>query len=366
MPPGRDLDALARRFRSFARVHFRGRSPLYERLALGIADDAEILALAARCRPGQLEPLLLLAAVHHSLAAEGTHPLAQWFPSLGGRRDPRVEDPLPALRALCRERRGSLEALVAARRVQTNEPTRCTALLPAVIAAGRWARRPLALVELGASAGLNLCLDRYAYLYGDVARAGPPGSPVRLRCRLVGGRVPPTVPMPSVAWRLGLDASPVDVRDAEGAAWLRALVWPEHADRARVLAAALAAAAADPPPILRADVLDGLAGAADAAPRGTALCLLHSAVLPYLTDSERTRLAELVVRLGRWRDVAWISLEGPGLLAFPRGCEVDASLDPETRDSFLIHLVTVRRGRPAVRFLGRAGPHGQWLEWLGS
>jgi len=366
MPPGRDSETLARRFRSFARVQFRGRSPLYERLSLGVADDAELLDLAARCRPGQLEPLLLFAAVHLSLADDSAHPLVQWFPTLGGVRHPARDDPLPALRSLCRERRASLEALVATRRVQTNEPTRCAALLPGVVAAGRWAARPLAVVELGASAGLSLRFDRYAYAYGESSRAGPPGSPVRLTCRLEGAGLPPTGPMPAVARRLGLDASPIDIRDPTGAAWLRALVWPEHLDRARVLDAALVAAAADPPHVRRGDVLDGLAGAADETPRGATLCVLHSALLPYLSRAERGRLAELVERLGRWRDVAWLSLEGPGLLVTPGGAEVDASPDPEGRDCFLLHLATVRRGRAAARLLARAGPHGQWLEWLAS
>ena len=46
--------------------------------------------------------------------------------------------------------------------------------------------RPLALIEVGASAGLNLLFDRYGYDYGAGRSAGDPSAPVRFTCALRG------------------------------------------------------------------------------------------------------------------------------------------------------------------------------------
>ena len=61
------------------------------------------------------------------------------------------------------------------RRTQTNEVGRCAAILPAL------PRGRLALLEVGASAGLCLLMDEFFYDYG-VQHVGSESSAVRLRC----------------------------------------------------------------------------------------------------------------------------------------------------------------------------------------
>ncbi|PYC61748.1 hypothetical protein C7C45_33155, partial [Micromonospora arborensis] len=103
--------------------------------------------------------------------------------------------------------------------------------------------QPIALLEVGASAGLNLYPDRYAYRYGD-HQVGS-GEPV-LECAASG--LEPPVRVPQVVWRAGLDLNPPDVTDPDDVSWLDALIWPEHAHRRARPRAAAAGAAADPPP----------------------------------------------------------------------------------------------------------------------
>ena len=106
---------------------------------------------------------------------------------------------------------------------------------------------PLALIEVGASGGLNLLFDRYGYDYGAGQSAGDPGSPVRFTCTL-HGEVRPPIPagMPPVAAREGLDLHPIRATDPEAMRWLRALVWPEHPARAALLQQVLALARIKP------------------------------------------------------------------------------------------------------------------------
>ena len=315
------LDALARQFERFAE-HTHGYSPLYERLSRSIAGDQDLLAMATHARPGQLPPNLLFGAVHYLLLEGTEHPLAQYYPSLrGGDADSTASerDPHPAFRAFCLEHRREVETLVRTRLVQTNEVGRCACLLPAFALVMRQAPgEPLALVEVGASAGLNLLWDRYGYSYDGALRWGDPGAAVQVACALRGPLQPPLpAEAPRVAWRLGLDLNPIDVRDADATLWLRALIWPEHRHRAAVLLRAIEEARRDPPHLVAGDALDHLPEAlGDVAARRT---LFHIAIEPHSHE-----------------------------------------------DYSEVRLATYTGGERSEHVLGRCQSHGAWLEWLGQ
>src|SRR4051794_2282341 len=211
-----DAEHVASGYRRFAALEAR-RSPLYAEWAAGVAGDAEILGWLSGLPQGKRQPNLLFAAVRL---------LAGRPPGFAGFRD------------VLAGRRAEVEAVVLARRTQTNEPARCALLLPALAALPQ----PLALLEVGASAGLCLLPDRYAYDY-DGRRVGD-GRPV-LRCRPEGD-VPVPDALPAVAWRAGLDLEPVDVRDDDAVRWLELLVWPGEEYRLDDLRGAGAVARADP------------------------------------------------------------------------------------------------------------------------
>jgi hypothetical protein len=193
---------LATAFTRFAADRCGSYAPLYAHLASRIADDRELLATAAHASPGQSQPDLMLAAVHYLLARQPRSQLARYYPTLN-------PDPVPPggtfqeFRRFCLARRDELAALTGSRLVQTNEVRRCCYLLPAVtLAAHLAAPAPLALIEAGASAGLNLGLDGYAYDYGTGTITGDPRSPLTLQCELRGGTPPPlALPAPEIAWR---------------------------------------------------------------------------------------------------------------------------------------------------------------------
>ena len=194
------------------------------------------------------------------------------------------------------------------RSTQTNEPGRCATLLPV------FARlpQPLALIEVGASAGLCLLPDRYAYSYEghyvrpQDARADAPVFPCR-----ASPNTPLPHAVPRIVWRVGLDLNPLDVADVEQMRWLETLVWPEQTGRAERLRAAVQIARADPPRLLRGDLRDGVAGLARQAPKHATLVVFHTAVLAYLSSDRARRVCEVrvfIVRLlGRER--------GPGCAA---------------------------------------------------
>lgn len=350
------MRALADVFRSFARRECRGSSPLYERLALGVAEDPAllemVLELSTASRPGQPVPNLLLGAVHALLLRGVRHPLAAYFPDLVAPPAQALGDPMPAFAAFCAQHRAALGTLLATQLVQTNEVRRCACLLPAFALAARLARgRPLALIEIGASAGLNLLWDHYAFDYGMAGQIGHADATVRLTCAVRGPRLP-LVPrtMPLVGWRLGIDLHPVDVQDPDAVAWLRALIWPEHRERSATLDAAIAIARQTPPRLLAGDALELLTDALEAAPAEALVCVYHSFTLNQFAPVERRRWRTLLAKVGRRRELCQISLEYRLGHAAPQPTLAFSHSRPGALDE-------------PERALAICHPHGAWIAW---
>src|SRR4051812_35660887 len=216
---------LSAAYRRFAEDEAHGRSPLYEELARGVAADDEILDLLLSLPRLKRQPNLLFAAARHLLGTPD-----------GWRR----------FRRGVAQRKDALCALMLMRSTQTNEPGRCAALLP--VLAGL--PQPLALLEVGASAGLCLLLDFYGYDYGGrVVDGGPPV----LRCT-PEGPVPLPDARPEVVWRAGLDLEPIDIDDPERVRWLELLIWPGEEYRLETLRGALEVARAQRPRVVPGDL----------------------------------------------------------------------------------------------------------------
>lgn len=277
-------------YRRFADGEARGVSATYYEWSSGIAEDDAVLTLIGELSGMKKQPNLVFAAARFLGAPVGPYGefrkwlLAHW---------------------------SEVEPVVMSRATQTNEAARCAVLLPVLSRLDG----PLALIEAGASAGLCLYPDRYSYRYQVVEATvaldpadGP--SAVTIPCRIDEGSVPSR--LPEVVWRAGVDLNPLDAGDADNRAWLRTLVWPEHDDRRARLEAALDIVAADPPHLVRGDLLDAIPRLVDAAPQSARVVVFHSAVLVYLDPERRARFAELVRALP---DVTWISNEGAGVLS---------------------------------------------------
>lgn len=340
---------MAERFRRIAKDQFEGYSPLYERLALGAADDPEVLAVASEVGQGKsVATLLLLGSVQYLLLKGAEHPLAAYYPSVVGYdRKPREGDPYPAFHDFVLQNRAEIERLVRTRIVQTNEVQRCACLLPVFgLLYDEALKRPLALVEVGTSAGLHLLWDKYGYSYGPGLQYGDPTSPVQLSCELRGKFRPPMPdPFPRVAYRVGIDLDPIDVRDPDQLLWLRALIWPEHRERAELLDRAAGIARQNPPSLLKGDVFDLLPQVVQSAPRGTAICIYHSYTLVQLPQEARDRLTTLIGQLSLDRPIYRISQEWLG------------------GEAAQVTLTRFAGNTYEEQHLADCHPHGHWLEW---
>ena len=346
------IERLARRFRAHARDQ-AARSPLSARLCRSIADDPAVIALLQSAPPPQQLPVLLLAAVHSIVLAEPQLELAAWYPSVTG--EPRAGDPYPAFAALCSSRRHEIEHLLSTRHTQTNEVARCALFVPPLAAIER-EMGPIALVDVGTSAGLNLQLDRYHYSYRPGGEVGEP-STVEI---VAGTRGPVSLPgrLPAIAARIGIDPQPIDLADADQARWLRACVWPDQRDRLHRLEAAIEIALHDPADIFTGTAVDDVAGYVQQASNLGHPVVLNSWVLNYLTTGERRAYVAELDRLGAGRDLTWIYAEAPAMC---EGVPFASGNDGEHRT--VLTLVTWRTGRRSLQQQAVAHPHAYWIHW---
>lgn len=323
--------ATADRYREFADVEARGLSACYEAWARGVADDPATIALIERLPAPKRQPNLVFSAARfHGAPVSDYAAFAAW---LAGHW-------------------ASVSTTCLSHATQTNEPGRCAVLLPALAGIPG----PLALIEVGASAGLCLYPDRYSYRYRDAdgaermlhPAAGP--SPVVLDCTTTGP-VPVPAGLPDVVWRAGIDLNPLDLNDEADVAWLDALIWPEHADRRARLGAAVQVARADPAPIVRGDLNEQVEALVAQAPAEATVVVFHTAVLAYLDEAARRRFTSTMRRL----PVRWLSNEGRTVV--PAVTE-RLRVRPAASTDFVLAL-----DAEPVAF---TQPHGRALHWLGE
>ncbi|UPW00615.1 DUF2332 domain-containing protein [Halorussus gelatinilyticus] len=343
-----------------------GTSPLYERLARGVAADPDLLDLASAPPDDRSPAHLLFAAVQFLLLSGNESSLADFYPTVTDHpTDPAERDPVPAFREFCLSNADAIRNLTTTRRTQTNSVRRCAALLPAFEEVSRHAsrgcardaREPLALVEVGPSAGLNLLWDRYGYDYGPGGRYGTLDSPVRVESTVHEGDPPLPENAPPVASRVGVDLNPLDVTDDADARWLRSLVWPEHDDRHRTLRSAIRVAREHPPDLREGDALDLLPTVLAEIPDDRPVCLFDTQVRYQLDEAARDRFDALVAELGADRDLYVVSGD---LTASEYEQAIDLTLttvegDSKSEDRERAELQTER--------LGVYQQHGAWITW---
>jgi len=349
------LSTLSGRFRRFA-DECRDSTPFYADLTLKVADDAALLE-ALMIEDGELirqqQPLtlMLFGAVNY-LSRRYSVP----YPGLD---DYPAGDPYPAFRAFCMAHRDALRNEFRTRIVQTNEVGRSALLLPAfTTVAARFGGQPFALIEIGASAGLNLLWDHYGYRYVSPSDATPisygnPESALQLTCESRGEALPllsSSATLPTILSRCGIDLNPINLQDPDAVAWLEALCWVEQRERAQRLHTAIQIARNHSQPhMLQGSVFDLLTQACAEIPAQVPLCLYHTFTIYQFTPEMREQFTGLIAAQARLREhLAHVSIEWLN----PAGL-------PELRLARYQHSVLVED-----TLLAQVDYHGRWMTWL--
>jgi hypothetical protein len=345
MPRG--IDGLDADLRTREVAYLREREPVYARLLDWIEDQVAGdfgVRLAAAWADREVHaayerPLMLLCALRYDALSEpDTHPLRAVLAQ--GRPRPEVVSAASLAAALAPERTHFWQAL-RERKVQTNETTRAvTWLWPAALLGAAGERRPIALVDMGTSAGLNLTADALPFLWQDAS-----------------GAAIAVAPRPELALRLGFDIAPLDVSDPDAARWLRACVWPGDTPRLarleRAIACFIAAAARADAPRLVACTLPEVPARLDALPGEPLILCVQTIVRDYLPQTERDRY-EAAMRA--------FLLRRPELGALWAELEMDSARAASQEDGAVLR-VRYLAGRDELRelILARTEPHPRRL-----
>ncbi|KZL25514.1 MULTISPECIES: DUF2332 domain-containing protein [unclassified Pseudovibrio] len=318
---------IERGYLGFASNEAKDNSPIYEEWATHIAGSPIFHDFLMLLPEAKQQPNLLFAAI-------------RWVTG----RIPEVAE----LDEILQRHSAAIKQEMMKRSTQTNEAGRCAVLLPLLARLPQ----PLSLIEVGASAGLCLLPDRYAYDYNNGAHTlapetNSPDTPV-LHCQ-AAGNVPLPTKLPEVAWRAGVELNPLNLQDEDTSAWLQTLIWPGQEDRLHRLQKATVVAKQQKIQLVKGDLLADLPALLEQIPAGTTSVVFHSAVLYYIRDtSKRDAFVDLMLN----SNAHWISNEAPGVL-------------PQLADK-------VSGPRPSGRFLlcengtprAWTGPHGQSVEWI--
>ena len=288
-------------------------------------------------------PALRFMGAAHRLVLSGAAPeLARCYPSVGG--EPSRAECWHAFRTNVERHRDLLRELVK-RPVQTNEVGRCAALVGGFLLVARERNLPLRLLEIGASAGLNLRWDCYYYeAFGE--KWGEDSSPVRLTDSFVAGR-PPFDASVRVVERRGCDLNPLDPSAEEGELTLLSFVWADQTARLAALRGAIEVARRVPAAVDAAAAPRWLEARLRELQAGTATVVFHSIMWQYMSEAERGLVVELIERAGRAAHasspLAWLRME-PGA------------------DQAEVRLTTWPGGEE--RLVATAGFHGRGVRWL--
>lgn len=319
-------EEIAAKYVRFARNEATGRSPLYEELALCVAKDDLTLRFLADLPSAKRQPNLLFASVRKACGTPTGW--AHFHECLASMRE-------------------EIRAIMLTHSTQTNEPARCATLLPLLALLPQ----PLALLEVGAAAGLCLLPDYYAYRFNETEIEPSRFSRFPAPCFHCTANSSTPIPQSNVevVWRMGLDLEPLNVCDEEHCTWLETLVWPGQDARLIRLRQALNIARANPPTIVQGKLQNDLPIVVSQVPEGATLVIFHSAVLAYVSSEiERLKFAETV---GQTRAI-WIGNESPGVIPGTKGRESTRCLPGE----FLVS----RNGKE----IAAADPHGRSLRWF--
>jgi len=324
-------------------------SPLYAGLLDSAARDVEsqgvvwdVLRPYADRPPADAVPLRLMGAVHRLVLTGALPELARFYPSAGGELR---ADPWPAFRTAVEAEREAIGRLLD-RGVQTNEVARSAALLGGFLLVACETELPLRLLEIGASAGLNLRWDHYRYEM-PTRTWGDPGASLVLRGCFETDELPLDV-RPEVVERRGCDRAPLDPSSANDRLTLMSYIWADQRERFVALGDALTVARQIPAPVEAANAADWLEERLSAPVVGAATVVFHSIVLQYLTAADRERVIAALhtagARASRQAPLAYLRMEPGGAQT-----EVRLTIWPDGRE----------------RLVATSGFHGRGVRWLG-
>lgn len=336
-------EALSRIFMAFAKNECKGSSEMYEYLALKISEDKELLELCTNAREGQPVPNLFFGAVHYLLLKGNDHNLKNFYPSIVANPRSYIKS-YEYFKEFCLINRSEIIQILQTKLVQTNEVRRCGYLYPVFGYIYERTKKPLALIEIGTSAGLQLIWDKYAYSYNENELVGNINSGLKIRSKFIGEKLPfVKLTPPPISKRIGIDLNTIDLTNAEELLWLKALIWTEHKERLTMFEKAANYVKEATIQFIEGDGVTLLNKLVEKISKDNTICVYHTHVANQMTIETRKSLLNMIESVGKNRDVFHIY--------------------NNIQDRYL-HLDFYMNGLEHKHTIAETDGHGRWFKWL--
>ncbi|MFC4775283.1 DUF2332 domain-containing protein [Paenibacillus sp. GCM10023252] len=337
------ISDLSKQFILFSSRECIGSSALYEHLAIRIANDNELIEIAAECRKGQPVPNLFFASIHYLLLKGTDHSLKDFYGSIVDQ--PRTYDKVfPYFKDFCASHKSQIIQLLQSKLVQTNEVRRCSYLFPAFSYIYNIAQSSMALIEIGTSAGLQLLWDKYSYTYdGLEGEYGSSGSNLSIASEIRGDRLPyMLLETPPITSRIGVDLHVNKLNDSGDQLWLKSLIWPEHKERMLFLDKAAVISQHESMTLIEGNGIELLSELASKISSEDVLCIFHTHVANQFSVEDKMKLIHVISGIGHKRDLFHLYNN-----IWDRALHLDYYLD----------------GQEHSLVLAETDGHARWFEW---
>ncbi|MBJ8005371.1 DUF2332 family protein [Bacillus cereus] len=336
-------EQVANLFRDFSIKECKGSSDLYEYLSMKISEDEEVLTLSSYAQVGQPIPNLLLGAVHYLLLKGKDHHLKTYYSSLVENAKTNLDKDFEQFKDFCNEYREEIITLLQTKLVQTNEVRRCAYLYPSFCYIFNKVNKPLVIIEIGTSSGLQLFWDQYSYSYGTDETYGNINSNVNLTSEIRGENVLHFLKQsPPVVEKIGLDLNVNDLNADEDYLWLRALIWPEHKERLELFDQAATLVKGKPVRLIEGDGVVLLPAIAEQIREDAVICIFHTHVANQIPENVKHTLEKQIKEIGAKRDVFHLYNN-----MWDRDLHIDYYIN----------------GNEYCETVGETEGHGRWFSW---
>ncbi|MFJ8263497.1 DUF2332 domain-containing protein [Rummeliibacillus sp. NPDC094406] len=334
---------LSETFRRFAKNECENSSELYESLSYQIAEDVDLIQLASFIPEGQPVPNLFFAATQYLLIDSQDY-LKNFYASFTENLFS-INGVFPYFKNFVLANQEELKQLFRTKLVQTNEVRRCAYLYPMFADIYEKHQMPLALIEIGTSAGLQLGVEQYHYLYNNEIQAGNQQSLLTINSQNRGKALPASITRnPVVQTRIGMDLNPIDLKNTNDLKWLQALIWPEHHERRNLFNKAATIIKNLDIHFIRGDAVEQIQSICEQIPQNQLIVVFHTHVANQIPPAAKVELIE---------KLKGISTKRPLYHCYNN--MYDTNLHQDYIVANKIH---------SERVLGKTDGHARWFTWV--
>lgn len=343
-----DLNYLKERFWAFAETECKNNSELYYKLSIQIANDGELLNIAADTRRGQPIPNIFLAAIHYLLLKNQDAELAKYYPSI--QRNHFSEIPFNIFRAFCIKNENKIRKIISTRIVQTNVINRCSYLMPIFSKLIAEENKPATIIDIGTSAGLTLNFDLYEYWYNDQKIFGK--SKVITKSTILESSIPIIYNISQPIIKIGIDQNIIDPTNEDEILWLKALVWTDQLERFVAIDEALKLNELKNIYFIKAETVLDFEREILKADITQTLIIYATHVLYQFSQDQKEEFYAMLERVAQLRDFYFLSAEGIKIL-----------LEKYNSKETVIELTKYKNKQKTVKLLAETNGHGNWIKW---